>query len=70
MSHSSSFIRIKRLSLVTPALLTRISTLPIAASAAGTSASVAALWAKIAGKHMDIGFEFGGERVERVAAGA
>src|SRR5579863_10163975 len=39
VSHSSSFMRMKRLSRVRPALLTRMSRLPNAASAAGTSFS-------------------------------
>ncbi len=48
-SHSSSFIRTKMLSRVMPALLTRMSRPPSAASAAGTSASTAAVSDRLVG---------------------
>src|SRR6202453_2561397 len=49
MSHSASFMRMKRLSRVTPALFTNTSSRPIAASAAGTSASTASELARSQG---------------------
>ena len=67
LSHSSSFIRTNRLSRVTPALLTRMSSPPIAASAAGTSASTAAESARSHGSDVGALAELGGERLERLA---
>ena len=68
--HSSSFMRMNRLSFVTPALLTRMSTPPRAASAAGTQRLDGRRIGEIAGKHMDAGRQRGGEGVQRIAAGA
>ena len=59
-----------RLSRVMPALATRISSWPIASSAAGTSASTAAGSARLQGSTWTRLAQLAGERVERLAARA
>ena len=67
---SSSFMRMNRPSRVTPALLTRMSSGPAAASASGTSFSTARRVGEVAGDDEGALAQFGGQRVERLAAGA
>ena len=62
---SSSFMRSARLSRVRPALLTRMSSWPIAASAALTSASRRAGIGEIGGGDMGALAKLGGQRLER-----
>ena len=52
-SHSSSFMRMKRLSWVMPALLTRMSTWPSVFSAVSASCATAGAVAQIARQHED-----------------
>ena len=67
---SSSFMRSARLSRVMPALLTRMSSWPSAASASSTSASAAARIGEIGGSDVGALAQFGGQRLERRRAGA
>ena len=68
--HSSSFIRMARLSRVTPALLTRMSSLPPSASTAcGTSASTAAPSERLHGKRDMIAAEARAKGLELVDVG-
>ncbi len=66
VSQSSSLRRMNSMSRVTPALLTRMSTPPSAASAAGTSFSVSPC-RRDCGQHVGLAADIGGERLQRLA---
>ena len=66
-SQASSLSCTSRLSRVMAALATRMSSLPIASSAFGTSASTCILVGQIAGQHMHALLELAGELIEHLA---
>ena len=66
VSQSASFMRMKRASRVTPALLTRMSIGPSALSTAGNKRLGRRGVREIARRHMGPNLELGGERFERL----
>ena len=70
LSQSSSRSCTNRLSRLTPALATRMSSLPIASSALRHQRLDRILVGEIAGQHVHALLQFAGQRIERLAPGA